>query len=244
MNKTTVIIGAGSGLGFGLAKKFRNEGFKVVLVARNEQSLKEMSEQLGENVFYKTADASNSENLKKTIEEIKKEYGTPDAVIYNVGITAPDSDNLTAETLVEHFKADVAGAYTTAVTFANEEFAEKKGAIIFTGGGLAMYPSDGFIPLSIDKAALRSLAYILHNKYKGNGIFVGIVEVCGSINASPYFSADNIAETYWHMYLNRDKCEYAYETPELTSQNNDYGKYENKSASYWGEVYKFIGEDK
>ena len=39
MNKTTVIIGAGSGLGFGLAKKFRNEGFKVVRVARNELHL-------------------------------------------------------------------------------------------------------------------------------------------------------------------------------------------------------------
>ena len=244
MNKTAVIIGAGSGLGFGLAKKFRNEGFRVVLIARNEYSLKEMSEQLGENVFYKTADASEPENLKKAIEEIKKEYGTPDAVIYNVGITAPDSDNLTAETLVEHFKADVAGAYTTAVTFANEEFAEKKGAIIFTGGGLAMYPSDGFIPLSIDKAALRSLTYLLHNKYKEIGIFVGIVEVCGSINASPFFSADNIAESYWRMYLNRDKCEYAFETPVLSGQNNDYGKYENNSASYWGEVYKFIGEDK
>ena len=244
MNKTTVIIGAGSGLGFGLAKKFKKEGFNIVLMARNERSLKEMAEKLGESVFYKTADASNSENLKKVIVEIKNEYGTPDAVIYNVGITAPDSDKLTAETLVEHFKADVAGAYTTAVTFANEEFAEKKGVIIFTGGGLAMYPSDGFIPLSIDKAALRSLAYILHNKYKENGIFVGIVEVCGSINALPYFSADNIAESYWRMYLNRDKCEYAYETPELTSQNNDYGKYENNSASYWGEVYKFIGENK
>ena len=244
MNKTAVVIGAGSGLGFGLAKKFKKEGFNIVLMARNERSLKEMSEQLGENVFYKTADASNSENLKKAIEEIKNEYGTPDAVIYNVGITAPDSDNLSAETLVEHFKADVAGAYTTAVTFANEEFAEKKGAIIFTGGGLAMYPSDGFIPLSIDKAALRSLTYLLHNKYKETGIFVGIMEVCGSINASPFFSADNIAEAYWRMYLNRDKCEYAYETPELSGQNNDYGKYENNSASYWGAVYKFIGEDK
>ena len=244
MNKTAVIIGAGSGLGFGLAKKFKKEGFNIVLVARKERSLKEMAEQLGENVFYKTADASNSENLKKAIEEIKNEYGTPDAVIYNVGITAPDSDNLNAKILVEHFKADVVGAYITASTFADEKFAEKKGAIIFTGGGLALYPSDGFIPLSIDKAALRSLAYILHNKYKETGIFVGIVEVCGSINASPYFSADNIAEAYWRMYINRDKCEYAYEIPDLTSQNNDYGKYENNSASYWGEVYKFIGEDK
>ena len=244
MDKTAVIIGAGSGLGYALAKKFRNEGFKVVLAARNEQSLKDMAHHLGENVFYRTADASDTAYLKKAIEGIKEEYGAPEIVIYNVGITTPDDEKLTAETLVDHFKADVAGAYTTAATFTDEKFAEKKGAIIFTGGGLAMYPADGFIPLSIDKAALRSLAYILHNKYKDSGIFVGIVEVCGSINASPYFSAHNIAEAYWRMYLDRDKCEYAYETPELTSQNNEYGKFENGSDSYWGEVYKFIGEEK
>lgn len=242
MNKIAVIIGVGPGLGLGLAKKFKNEGLSVILVARNEESLKEITGQLGENVYYKVADASDTQNLKEAIEEIKNEYGTPDVVIYNVGITTPD-EKLTAETLVDHFKADVVGAYTTAVTFADRKFAEKSGVIIFTGGGLAMYPSDGFIPLSINKAALRTLTYILHNKYKELGIFVGIVEVCGSINASPYFSADNIAETYWRMYLNRDKCEYAYETPALASQNNEYGKFENLSTSYWGEVYKFIGED-
>ena len=244
MKKTAVIIGAGSGLGFGLAKKFRNEGFSVILVARNEQSLKEMTEQLGKGVFYKVADVSDTENLRKAIDEIKKEYGTPDVVIYNVGITTPDDENLAAETLVEHFKADVAGAYTTAIEFADEKFAEKKGAVIFTGGGLAMYPADGFIPLSIDKAALRTLAYILHNKYKEQGVFVGIVEVCGTINASPYFSADNIAATYWQMYLNRDKCEYAYEAPALREEKNNYGKFENHGAAYWGEVYRFISEDK
>ena len=244
MNKTAIIIGAGSGLGFGLAKKFKNERFKVVLVARNEQSLKEMSEQLGENVFYKAADASEPENLKKAIEEIKNEYGTPDVVIYNVGITTPDSDNLNVEILVEHFKADVAGAYTTATCFADQKFAEKRGALIFTGGGLAMYPSVGFIPLSIDKAALRTLAYLLHDKYKKQGIFVGIVEVCGTINGSPYFSADNIAEKYWQMYIDREKCEYAYETPELTNQQNPYGVFETRSGDYWGKVYKFSSEDK
>lgn len=244
MNKTAVIIGAGSGLGFGLAKKFKNEDFTVVLVARNERSLKKMAEQLGDNVFYKAADASDTLTLKQAIEEIKNEYGTPDAVIYNVGITTPDSESLTAETLVEHFKADVAGAYTTAVAFADEKFAKKDGAIIFTGGGLAMYPADGLVPLSMDKAALRTLAYILHDKYKKRGIFVGIVEVCGTINGSAYFSAVNIAETYWRMYMNRDKCEYAYETPELANKQNQYGAFEIKSAEYWGDVYKFSSEDK
>lgn len=85
MNKTAVIIGVGSGLGFGLAKKFRNEGFSVILVARNESSLKEMTEQLGDDSYYKVADASDAINLRTAIGAIKAEYGTPDVVIYNVG---------------------------------------------------------------------------------------------------------------------------------------------------------------
>lgn len=122
--------------------------------------------------------------------------------------------------------------------------------MIFTGGGLAMYPVDGFLPLSIDKAALRALAYILHNRYKKDGIFVGTVTVCGTINGDEYFSSDNIAESYWQMYVNRDKCEYAYQYPSLSpdklyqDQTPAYGLFEENAGKYWGEVYQIMNSDK
>lgn len=128
--------------------------------------------------------------LSKVLAQIEEEYGTPDCVIYNAGITSSDSENLSASELIAHFKVDVSGAYTTVNTVVNEKFAAKKGAVIFTGGGLAMYPVDGFLPLSIDKAALRSLAYILHNRYEKDGVFVGTVTVCGTINGDDYFASD------------------------------------------------------
>lgn len=246
MNKKIVIIGAGPGLGFSIAKKFVAEGFDAILVARNENALRDMSMQRlngSSSVSYEVADASNTKGLKSTIERIKTIYGTPDYVVYNTGITAPDSDNLSAEDLVEHFKVDVAGAYTTAMSFIDKKFTEKKGAIIFTGGGLAMYPADGFLPLSIDKAALRSLTYILHNRYADVGVFIGTVSVYGTINGDDYFSSDNIAEKYWQMYVNRDKTEYAYEYPSLATEklyednNVEYGLFESNAGKYWGEVY-------
>ena len=200
MKKTIVIIGAGKGLGFGVAKKFAGEGYKVVLVARNGDTLEKMCDELkskGSDAHYKVADSSEEGEFVKALEEIKAEFGTPDVVVYNVGITAPDSENLTTDEIIRHFKTDVAGAWSTVKVFAEDEFAKKKGAIIFTGGGLAFYPADGFIPLSMDKAALRSLAYILNCKLKERGIFVGTVTVCGTINGDDFFSADNIAEMYW-----------------------------------------------
>lgn len=246
MNRKIVIIGAGPGLGFSIAKKFVSEGFDVILVARNEKALREMSTQLSSamnTISYKVADVSDSEGLKDAIESIESEYGTPDCVVYNTGITTPDADNLSAEDLIEHFRVDVAGAYTTANSVVNEKFAAKKGVVIFTGGGLAMYPVDSFLPLSIDKAALRALAYILNNRYEKDGVFVGTVTVCGTINGDDYFASDNIAELYWKMYINRDKCEYAYQYASLSpeklyeGQIPEYGLFEENTGNYWGEVY-------
>lgn len=249
MKKTIVIIGAGKGLGFGVAKKFAAEGYKVMLVARNRDSLEKMRDELkskGCHVDYKVADSSEDGEFVKALEEIKAEYGTPDVVVYNVGITSTDPEDLTTDEIIRHFKTDVAGAWTTIKTFVDDDFTSKKGSIIFTGGGLAFYPADGFIPLSMDKAALRSLAYILNNKLKDKGVFVGTVTVCGTINGDDYFSADNIAEMFWQMNEKRDQCEYVYQFPELRpsklyeGDKVEYGLFEENSGKYWGEVYRIM----
>ena len=41
MKKTIVVVGAGKGLGNGVAEKFGSNGFRVVLMARNGEHLKE-----------------------------------------------------------------------------------------------------------------------------------------------------------------------------------------------------------
>lgn len=249
MRKTVIIIGVGPGLGQAIAKRFGKENYFVILVARNQQSLLKLSDELNElnieNTFM-VADVSDEKEFAKAIEGVKSEFGTPDVVVYNVGITAPDPENLTIEELIHHFKTDVAGAYTAIKVFADEKFAEKKDAILLTGGGLALYPADGFVPLSIDKAALRALAYIYNAKLKDKGIFVGTVTVCGTINGNQYFSSDNIAEMYWQMNVKRDKCEYSYQFPELTPEKLyedktvTYGIFEENTGNYWREVYRLM----
>ncbi|MDE6726541.1 MAG: SDR family NAD(P)-dependent oxidoreductase, partial [Oscillospiraceae bacterium] len=46
MKKTIVVVGAGKGLGNGVAKKFGKENFRVILMARNEDHLKEYAAEL------------------------------------------------------------------------------------------------------------------------------------------------------------------------------------------------------
>lgn len=233
--KTIVVVGAGQGLGNHVAERFGKEDFRVVLMARNGQSLAAYQKQF-ENEEIEThifeADASKPETLVAALVQVTQQFGTPDVLIYNVGITAADDPaTMDSAELVRHYQMDVASAYACVRQVATDEFAGKNGTIIFTGGGLATHPMSQFIPLSLDKAALRTLAYILHDELQPRGIFVGTVTVCGSIGIDNYFAPAQIAEAYWQMYKERGTCEVRYEYPEL----KDSGL---SSRAYWTKVYE------
>ena len=173
MKKTIVIVGAGRGLGNAVGKQFGKNGYRVALLARREEALQEYAAELsaeGLEVYTHVADAAEISSLTAALDWVQQELGAPDVVVYNVGNTTPDTEEMDGEELVRHFRADVAGAYDCARLVATEDFAAKGGAILFTGGGLALYPVHFFTPLSIDKAALRALAYTLHEQLKPRGI--------------------------------------------------------------------------
>lgn len=211
--KTLILVGAGKGLGNAVAREFASYNFKVVLIARSIERLKQYEEEfkgLGYEVYTIVADAAKPETLTKAIHEVQEKLGTPDALVYNVGITEPDGDReITSELLMERYQVDAASAYHCATLVATEEFAFKKGAIIFTGGGFAktFQPIMFLKPLSIDKAALNAINIILHYELEPKGIFVGSIIVNGVIDPATDHSPENIAKEYWKMYKERGDFE-------------------------------------
>lgn len=212
MKKTVFVVGAGKGLGTAAGRKFGENDFRVVLMARNEDSLKAYAEDFkakGIEVYTKKADAADDDGLAKALTEAVAEYGTPDTLIYNVGITGPDSEQDVIDTalLRSRYQVDVVGAYNTIQTIATDEFAGKQGAILITGGGLAMYPSVEYLPLSMDKAALRAMIQALHPVMKEKGIFLGTLTVCNVIMPGSTCAPEILAEKYWDLYTKRDNWE-------------------------------------
>lgn len=217
--KNVVVIGAGAGLGNAVARRFGREGYRALLVARNAESLKSYERELeGEGMEARgfAADVTDIEQLDRTIDDIKSEFGEPDVVVYNVGITAPDDapyaeTGPTAESLNHHFATDVTGAYETIRKFATDEFGAKGGSIILTGGIAGATPFQGFLSLALDKAAIHNLAVYENEKLKDRGIFVGTVMVCGTIGGDEHFAPANIAERFWDMAQNRSDVEVKFE---------------------------------
>lgn len=212
--KTIVVVGAGQGLGNHIAERFAKEDFRVVLVARRREALDEYQKEFTEKGYEASViacDVTDAENVKSAFATIQAEVGAPDVLVYNVGITTPDEQPLTEEDIIRHFKADVLGAYSCINAVTTDEFAEKKGTILLTGGHGCINPYPGYLCLAIDKSAVRGLTLAMHNELEPRGIFVGTVMVGGSIIPGTHFDPALIAESYWKMYTERKDWEVQYD---------------------------------
>ena len=211
MKKTIVVVGAGRGLGNGVAEKFGGNDFRVVLMARSEEHLKEYAADFaakGIEVHTQATDVADFDAFAQTFRKVVETYGTPDVLFYNVGVTVADEEvKMTTQTLVERYAVDVAGAYNCVRLVDTEEFAEKKGAILVTGGGLALQPYAGYLPLSMDKAALRAMVHALAPVLKEKGIYIGTVQVTGTIGSNDFYASKTIAEEFWKLYDRRETHE-------------------------------------
>lgn len=212
MKKTIFVLGAGKGCGNSVAKKFGENGFRVVLMARNADNLARYEKEFADSgieVYTKTADASKPYTVTAAFDELKNRFGTPDVLFYNVGITIPDSDvkDKDVDWIVDRYMADTAGAYHAIQQVLGEEFSKKNGTILITGGGLALYPMYDYLPLSMDKAALRAMCIALHEDLKKHNVFLGTVTVTDVIAPGEKCDSKLLAEDFWKLYTNRDECE-------------------------------------
>ena len=211
--KKIFVVGAGKGLGNGVAEKFARENFQVVLISRSEKNLAEYKKTFEEkNIYVETqaADVSDFESFTKTFNKLVEKFGTPDVLFYNVGITSPDPESLGAKDLVNHYITDVAGAFNCIKLLDTKIFAEKHGAILITGGGFAIQPYAAYLPLSMDKAALRAMVQALTPVLNEKGIYIGTVQVTGVIGSNEKFLPKNIAEEFWKLYSKRETNEIIY----------------------------------
>ena len=212
MKKTIFVLGAGNGCGNRVAEKFGKNGFRVILMSRNAEHLAAYEKEFkgkGIEVFTKVADAADTHSVTKAFDELKATFGVPNVLFYNVGITTADSElkEKDAALLVEKYKIDVAGAYHAILQVLGEEFSKKNGAILVTGGGLALYPMNEYLPLSMDKAALRAMCLALHNELKKQNVYLGTLTVTDVIAPSSKCDPAILAEDFWKLYTERKDCE-------------------------------------
>ncbi len=89
MNKIVLITGATSGIGLACARKFAENGDKLILTGRNEHCLNEIRKELagkGADVLTLAFDVRDREKAKQYIEELPAEWQEIDVLVNNAGL--------------------------------------------------------------------------------------------------------------------------------------------------------------
>jgi short-subunit dehydrogenase len=198
-----LLVGAGPGLGIAVARRFATGGYRVPLLARNEDGLEDLAGSLddtGVQIDTIAADASDPEGLRTRMSDLYGAQDAPGLIIYNAVMGAPDK---LLESSVEHlqtaYSVDVISAIVLAQVAAPAMRSAGNGTIIVTGGGFADHPIPALATISLGKAALRSAATILGADLEAHGIRVATLTIVGQIVPGTAFDPENIAKRYWDV---------------------------------------------
>ena len=175
-DKVTVITGGSTGIGFATAKRFLDEGARVVVTGRTQETLDAALSELGapDRTLGVQGDVARLEDLDRLFAAVKKRWGRVDVLFANAGIAqfapleAVDEAGFDAQ-----FDVNVKGLY----------FTVKKAVPLMSEGGAIVLNSSvantmGMAATTVyaaTKAAVRSLARTLSTELGPRGIRVNAV---------------------------------------------------------------------
>jgi 3-oxoacyl-[acyl-carrier protein] reductase len=88
--RTALVTGASRGIGFGIALRLAEEGFRTAIVGRNrrrvEEAAKEITEISGTQALAVVGDVSSWSDCVTAVEKVVKEFGAIDVLVPNAGI--------------------------------------------------------------------------------------------------------------------------------------------------------------
>lgn len=186
--KTVIITGASAGVGAETAKAFAKMNANLVLLARGQKALDEISKELSTSTSVLTIamDVSSSTDCQNMLVSAEKKFGAIHYLINNAGYhKRGEVENNSPEQLAKMVDVNLrAPIELTALILPYIRRSIAKGGVggIVNVGSLAgRTPLQGAATYSATKSGLRAFSYALADELKGSGISVGLVSP-GPIN--------------------------------------------------------------
>ena len=139
-NKVAIITGSASGFGKGIAKKFSDEGAKLILVDINLKLLKKVSKSLTQDYF--VADVSKEPDFKSLLKYTLKKYKTVDIIVNNAGIThkPKNMEAVTGKEFDKVFNVNAKSVYLSAKYFVPMMKKLRRGVILNVASTAGLSP--------------------------------------------------------------------------------------------------------
>ena len=211
---TIAIIGAGSGLGAAVARRFGAEGFSVALLSRNQGRVDALAETLAaEGIDAKgfAADVRDSDSITRALEAATETLGPIEVLQYS---PLPQKDFM--RPVLETTPADLVGPVEFSIygpvaavhqVLPGMRFLGKdKGTILFVNGGSAVKPGRNVTGTSVAFAGQAAYAQLLNEVLGEEGIQVSQLIIGGRIiDGDPEKDPAVLAGHLWDLHTKRDR---------------------------------------
>ncbi len=181
--KSALIVGAGQGLSASLTRLLRKEGLAVAIAARDTAKLQTLCAETGARAF--ACDAQDEAQVKRLFDEVDREQGAPDVVVYNASARSRGPFvELVPGDVQRALQVTAFGAFLVAQQAVARMLPKGHGAILFTGASASVKGYAQSAPFAMGKFALRGLAQSLARELSPQGIHVAHFVIDGGIRSA------------------------------------------------------------
>lgn len=155
MKRNIIITGTSKGLGYELALKYIEDGFRVIGCSRKEQSI------YHEDYIHYTVDVTDEDNVKSMVRDVRKRFKTVDVLINNAGTAAMNHIVTTAtDTVRKVFDTNFLGTFIFSREVAKLMVRERKGVIVNYSTVAVPLDLEGEAVYAASKSAIESFTRI------------------------------------------------------------------------------------
>ena len=222
MNKKQVIVitGAGSGVGRDCARLFLDRDWKVALIGRRMETLKETAQNHQEAICVQ-CDVSDFKAVEDSFSSIVNKFGHIDVLFNNAGLAKPSQtiDEIDIEDWKEVVNINLNGSFFCAKeAFKTMRHQSPQGGRIINNGSVSSYvPRPGSAPYTSTKHAITGLTRSISLDGRQYGIVcgqidignalttmahqmtIGVPQADGTIKAEATMDPSNVSKTLLHM---------------------------------------------
>jgi short-subunit dehydrogenase len=177
MNKTALVTGASTGIGFEFAKLLAADGYNLVLIARDERKLREVAASLSTkfNISVKIypKDLSVTGDIENLVRQIREDAETIEVLVNNAGFGLAGAfveTDLARE--VEMIQLNVVSLVIFTKLLAKEMAQRKGGKILNVASTAAFQPGPLMAIYYATKAFVLSFSEALAEELKESGVTV------------------------------------------------------------------------
>jgi hypothetical protein len=187
--KVAIVTGASSGIGAVTALRLAREGLRVVLVARRENRLNRLAEEIrqtGGEALVIAADVSDEHDRVRIYETVRAHYGTADVVVNNAGLAWYGYGcQMPWELAAQMIKVNAEALAHFTMLYLPEMRARSSGHIINIGSISGSLPEQGTMVYSATKAFADAFTTVLYRELRGTGVHASVVRA-GPVSTELY----------------------------------------------------------